>query len=694
MQRLLMVFIFLFLISSNSVVLGSIDSLSYYYARDDYKNALRHLKKVETTALTDQQYADYCIIGAELNHYRGDFNKAIEFFDRGRKIKWLDKEDEIEILMSGFKTYIDIADRKNAEPIFGELEKKIEKHDVDSALLLKYNLLVVNYFDLIGEREKSMRYALKALNLIDASGTLAHKTSIYITIGEIMRTNNKPQKALKYYAKAEEIARKEKLYNALGKIYNNQSIVAKDAGDITKSLEKLENSARMYRLGRGEVAAAPAYYNLGIQYIDAGEHKRGQKYIRKVLDIGIANGFDKAKYFGFYGMGYYYDTLNQFEEAEHYYLKALEIAKLQKNPPNSGRVYESLYKLYDKNNLSEKALKYYVLNHEIIDSLKISENEAVIEGLEAKYQLAQKEKENKALRLKQTHQRFSFFVGGGIILILIIVLVFLYVTLRNKRRQNKLLALQKEQIDNKNNQLSELNEAVLEQKQQLEEVNHIKDSMFSIISHDLRSPLSSVYMLMRMINEQGLDTEKGLSMVKELSREVNQSLFLLNNLMIWANINIQEIQPYFESFSVQSIVDEAVSFFKNDLEFKKLTINTKLDENLQVWADLNMTQSVLQNLLSNAIKFSDDSGEIEIKATQEADKVCIAVEDYGVGIAPEEINEILEPAVRLQKGTLGERGVGLGLHISNIYMQAMEGELKIVEKQPGTRAEVWFILGD
>ena len=673
---------------------GQLDSLSLYYDQEDYNNALRFLNEIDTTSLSDADYVDYCIIGTEVYHFKGNYKKAISFYNKGKQIKWLDKEDEVKIMMAGLMTFTEIADRKKSEPLFQELEQKISKYGVDSSILLDYNLLAVNYFNLIGENDRAMKRAIKALKLIDASGTPANKTSIYITIGEIMRTNNKPNKALIYYARAEKIAKQEELFYALGKIYNNQSIIARDQGDTLTSIEKLEHSARMYHMSRGDAAAAPAYYNLGLQYIDIGKYAEGRRYIRKVLDIGIANGFDKAKYFGFYGMGYYYEKLGNVKDAEHHFMNALEIAKKHNNPPNIGRVYEALYLMYKKNNISDKALKYFELNKEIVDSLDIVENEAVIENLEARYQLAQKEKENKELRLIQTRQRLSFFIGGGVILILIMVLVFLYLTLRNKHRQNRLLALQKEQIDNKNSQLNELNEAVFEQKKQLEDLNQLKDTMFSIISHDLRSPLSSVYMLMRMIDEQGLDTAKGLEMVKELSREVNQSLFLLNNLMIWSNINLQQVQPYFESFSVKSIVSEVVDFFKNDIEFKKLNVRVDIDKGLNVWADLNMTQTILQNLLSNAIRFSYEAGEIVVAATKQENKILITVEDYGEGIDQGKIKEIFEPAVRLKKGTMGERGVGLGLNISNTYAELMEGELKIVSLDSGTRVDLWLLAGE
>ncbi len=673
---------------------GQLDSLSLYYDQEDYNNALRFLNEIDTASLSDADYADYCIIGTEVHHFKGNYKKAISFYNKGKQIKWLDKEDEVKIMMAGLTIFTEIADRKKSEPLFKELEQKISQYGVDSSILLEYNLLAVNYFNLIGENDRAMKRAIKALKLIDASGTPANKTSIYITIGEIMRTNNKPNKALIYYARAEKIAKQEELYNALGKIYNNQSIIARDQGDTITSIEKLEHSARMYRMGRGDAAAAPAYYNLGLQLIDIGKYAEGRRYIRKVLDLGIANGFDKAKYFGFYGMGYYYEKLGNVKDAEHHFMNALEIAKKHNNPPNIGRVYEALYLMYKKNNISDKALKYFELNKEIVDSLDIVENEAVIENLEARYQLAQKEKENKELRLIQARQRLSFFIGGGVILILIMVLVFLYLTLRNKHRQNRLLALQKEQIDNKNSQLNELNEAVFEQKKQLEDLNQLKDTMFSIISHDLRSPLSSVYMLMRMIDEQGLDTAKGLEMVKELSREVNQSLFLLNNLMIWSNINLQQVQPYFESFSVKSIVSEVVNFFKNDIEFKKLNVRVEIGKGLNVWADLNMTQIILQNLLSNAIRFSYEAGEIVVAATKQENKILIAVEDYGEGIDQGKIKEIIEPAVRLKKGTMGERGVGLGLNISNTYAELMEGELKIVSLDSGTRVELSLLAGE
>lgn len=673
---------------------NKVDSLTYYFNQEAYDHAERLLADVDTISLSDEEFVDYCIVGAGVYHFKGNYKKALQYYQRGKNIRWLSEEDEVKLDMTGARTYLEIGDRKSVDPIIQRLRDYLKNHRMDSVDLLRYNLLTVNYYDEFGQFDKAMQHAIDALKYIEASGSESNKVSIYITIGEIFRRNSKPKKANEYYSEAEKIAKTEKFYNALGKIYNNQSIIMRDQGDTLGSIEKLKESARMYKQGRGEVAAAPAYYNLGLDYIQKGDFEEGRKYMRKVLDMGIANGFDKAKYFGFFGMGIYYAELNQVKQAEYYYEKALEIAKLHKNPPNIGRVYEFLYNLYKKNGMSDKALKYYQLNHKIVDSLKLAENKAVIENLEARYQLAQKEKENKELRLKQTRQRLTFFIAGGVIIILIIVLVFLYVTLRSKHRQNSLLALQKEQIDNKNTQLKELNDAVLEQKHQLEEVNRIKDSMFSIISHDLRSPLSSVYMLMRMIHQEGLDTERGLEMVKDLSREVNQALFLLNNLMTWANINTQAIHPYFEHFDFKGLMDDTLGFFSSDVDAKDIDIKVDIPENVKLWADLSMTQAVIQNLLSNAIKFSYQGDEINIGAKIEGDKAHITFEDHGQGIDEARVEEIFNAGVRLRKGTQGERGGGLGLNISKVYVEAMDGKINIQPKDKGIIVEIILMASD
>src|SRR6056297_3643463 len=149
-----------------------------------------------------------------------------------------------------------------------------------------------------------------------------------------------------------------------------------------------------------------------------GNFVEGFQYFRRVLDIGQKYNFDKAIYFGHLGFGISYGKQGFIDDAEFHFTKALDLAKKQGLAPAIGRAYELLYQCYQQNNMPEEALKYYKLDQKLRDSINLAENQAKVESLEAQYQLVKKEKENKALRLKQARQKLSFFVGGGIILIL------------------------------------------------------------------------------------------------------------------------------------------------------------------------------------------------------------------------------------------------------------------------------------
>jgi two-component system sensor histidine kinase/response regulator len=476
----------------------------------------------------------------------------------------------------------------------------------------------------------------------------------------------------------------------LGKIYNNQSIVLSDKNETELSIEKLQESARLYGLVYGEVSAAPAYYNLGLRYLDTEKYEDARLYFRKVLDIGENNEFIKAEYFGYLGFGIYYEKLGKINDAEYHLNKALEIAKLNQNPADQGRVYEQFYILYQNAGKYKESLTYFKYSNELRDSLKMVENKMIIDGLEAKYRLSESERENKTLKLKQTRQRLTFFIAGGVILLLIFLIIVFYIGIRAKNKKNQLLSIQKDEIDEKNKELQRLNEEIHAQKSQLEELNHTKDSMFSIISHDLRSPLGSVFMLMHMLDSEDGYSEQSASMVSELTNEVHHALFLLNNLMTWAHINIHDLKAEPEIVPLKALLNDILAYHRTDIDRKDLSLEMLIDSEIELLEDSGMVEVILKNIISNAIKFSDPNHPIIVKSIRENQHIIIEVQNKGAQIPESKISEIFKPGVRLQKGTMGERGSGLGLAICKSYLQVMDAEMELTSIEGITTVKLTF----
>ncbi len=679
-------FVFLILLKLSVLPAQTLDSLRVIYKDESPRKTLAYLHTIDTSTFTKDQMIDYYILAANIYRYSDNHRKALQYYNylsglTDTSAKRIAKRD-----LLGVQLYDHFEEVEKTQELMQKVDKYLESHKPDSTFIAKYYLSKINFYTTKAEFEKAMKFATEVMPFVEQSATPGVKASFYISVGELLRKNQKLNRAGEYYKMAEKIALEHKLKLHLAKVYNNQSIILKERGDTLQALNKFKKSAALYEIHRGESTAAPAYYNIGLQYTEMGNFVEGFQYFRRVLDIGQKYDFDKAIYFGHLGFGISYGKQGLIDDAEFHFKKALDLAKKQGLAPAIGRTYELLYQCYNSNNMPEKALKYYKLDQQLRDSINLAENQAKVESLEAQYQLVKKEKENKALRLKQARQKLSFFAGGGIILILILLLILMYVTSRNRKQQNALLAFQKDQINAKNKKLEEMNLKTSEQKAQLQELNEVKDEMFRIISHDLRSPLSSVYMLMQMLDKDHIDRNKAMEMSRQLSFEVNQAIFLLNNLLVWAHLNTDTVNPVFTELPLKNIIKEVIENFATEIERKQLVIKEQIPDDTIVKVDEHMVSTIVSNLVSNAIKFSNSNGEIIFRISIGEDKTELTITDQGVGFPAHEKKHIFEPGVRLEKGTEGERGSGLGLTISKKYAELLGGKLSITSHENETIA--------
>lgn len=220
-----------------------------------------------------------------------------------------------------------------------------------------------------------------------------------------------------------------------------------------------------------------------------------------------------------------------------------------------------------------------------------------------------------------------------------------------------------------------------QQAENLKQSNALKDRMFSIIGHDLRSPLSAAKLKMDFIM-RGIINPKAENFVDEtvyeLLKTMDEALNLLQNLLGWAKSESDQIQVIPENLDLKDIVDQTFRLLKLGSEHKKITLVNNIPEDTFVHADLNTTKTVLRNLLSNAIKFTPFEGEIKVNAIFKEEQTIVEVQDNGQGIPPEDISKILNPNEHFSKlGTEKEPGTGLGLVLCQNFVNKNGGTLRI-----------------
>ena len=249
------------------------------------------------------------------------------------------------------------------------------------------------------------------------------------------------------------------------------------------------------------------------------------------------------------------------------------------------------------------------------------------------------------------------------------------------------LSMAQQIIARQNVQVKNLNTA-------LKETLASKDKFFSIIAHDLKQPFNTLLgfsdLLLKTIDEK--EKEQIKEMVKHIFNSSVQGFELLNNLLEWARSQTGRIKVKPESLQITSISSRVVDLVSDAANKKNIELAVDGDSTLSAWADRKMVETVLRNLISNSIKFTKPGGKIIIACTDKQDYIELYVEDNGVGMKKENLDNLFKIATHAStRGTENESGTGLGLLLCMEFINKQGGEIW-AESEPGEGSKFSFTL--
>lgn len=212
--------------------------------------------------------------------------------------------------------------------------------------------------------------------------------------------------------------------------------------------------------------------------------------------------------------------------------------------------------------------------------------------------------------------------------------------------------------------------------QELQKFNSAKEKLFSIIAHDVKSPIIGLKSSLDLLNKDIISVEEFKSLSFELAQRVGQLQNNLDNLLQWSQSQMLGITAKPEQCSLQTILLDCLGLLQQNLENKKIKIETGITDSVNIYADPNHVRLVLRNLISNAIKFSYPEHTIFIMAETNKDEVVICVKDTGVGMTQSSTDKIFD-ALQLnsQYGTANEKGTGLGLQMCKEFLEQNNGKI-------------------
>ena len=207
-----------------------------------------------------------------------------------------------------------------------------------------------------------------------------------------------------------------------------------------------------------------------------------------------------------------------------------------------------------------------------------------------------------------------------------------------------------------------------------------RDKMYSVIAHDLRSPMASIRMVLNLaVNVVSRDVvgDEIFELLDKANRESEETHDLLDNLLKWTKSQTGRLSVVYQDLDLDDIVPGVVDIFKVIAEMKKIDLKyLPADEKLIVHADNDMIKTIIRNFLSNAVKFTPEGKAIEVFYKREGDFARISVRDYGVGISSERVESIFHTG-ETTYGTGGEEGSGLGLQLCQDFARKNGGDARV-----------------
>ncbi|MFC3799205.1 ATP-binding protein [Cohnella sp. GCM10012308] len=229
--------------------------------------------------------------------------------------------------------------------------------------------------------------------------------------------------------------------------------------------------------------------------------------------------------------------------------------------------------------------------------------------------------------------------------------------------------------------------------EQIAQLGRLKDQLFTIVSHDIRSPLALQFQLIELLEDE-IDAvhPDHREIVEKLGEQIRNTLSMTNNLLEWFRSQREDMALRPQSLALSEVVGDGCQLLRLHSEAKRIQVTHSIGPDMQVYADREALGLVIRNLLSNAIKFTGPDGSVRVDARLSEDMVVVSVRDSGIGMSEEQVRRLFEEKqLSSLPGTSGEKGSGLGLLVSRQFVLRSGGTIW-AESSPGQGSVFYFTM--
>ena len=550
----------------------------------------------------------------------------------------------------------------------------------------------------LGELDKALSFSLQALHQSQAAGYPRGTVNASINVASIYYEQNNYRQAISYFYRAWKMSSALGDGPLTGRALNNLGFLYFKQGDYPQALRYAGRALQHNRRLGDPYLVSFALRTLGDVYATQGRYDQALACQSEALAAARQGSNQYMVVTTLNRLGDLYARKGNYPQAIRCQQQALALGKAAGFRPDLVNIYASLAGVYAKTGNFGRAYRCQQAEIALKDSIYNERSRKEIAQLQTRFETRRKEQENRLLRAENEKKRamlgkhyWTAVAGLACSLLLAGTSAFFFLANRHKKKVNRLLSGQQVQIVAQNHQLTRLNREVSGQNDELAQLNRVKNQFLSIISHDVRAPLTSLQGVLSLARLEALSRAELQSLFDRIGGQVQQNLLLLDNLLHWTSCQIDGLRLHRTAADLRAIAGENVALYAPVAEQKGIAVHCALTGPLPVHADAEMLRTVVRNLVNNAVKFTPAGGTITLRGHAYPDRVQFTVEDTGVGIPPGRLAHLFDEAAQSTPGTGQEKGKGLGLRVCREFIHHHQGQLW-AESTPGEGSAFHFTL--
>ena len=545
-----------------------------------------------------------------------------------------------------------------AEFIKAESDKlKFDKGDVLS-LRLKgiYEEMNSNY-------PKAINYYLESLDAARKINDIAYESAALSDLAILYANIKNPYKAKEFYLQCAELSRKQNQVYSTVNTYNNLAAIYTQLKQYDSAQIFLDEALALGKPIK-DIDLSSTYNNLGNVYFHKRELDKSLEYFRYNYNQHIDRESLDDLWVDHLNLADVFIEMKKFDSASRHADQALKVALELESKSKEADSYSMLAKLYERTGNYSKALemqkKWYTIDTGIVNK----EMYASIAGLQERFHAKERENENKLLLTQVEKEKYrvrsiTLLAISFAILGLLIAMAFI----ANRRVNKKLQAI---------------NEIMSRQNERLAELNQEKNSLISIVSHDLGTPFATIQMWAQVLQAEKENlTADQKKAVERIFSAGNHGEELIRRILDVERAHVGRQPMNLENFDLTIFIEHIEETMRPGAEKKNIKLHyEKPGKEVYILSDKQMVHRICENLISNAIKYSPAGKNVWLSIADEGDAVEIKVKDEGVGISAEDLPHLFSRYSKLSsKPTDGEASTGLGLSIVKRIVEELNGRI-------------------